>query len=192
MKATGDNLRCSAGPLCCCSLCSLRCLPGAPHHSYRHLAKAGAGDWQYARAPLKNPVNDAATMDATLKKLGFEVHTMRNRDLQHMEAAIDEFTASLGSGSLGSSASRGMAYRSISPTTCCPSVSLPTCETDVKYKAYPASRIQDKMEASGARYASSCSMPAGTIRSLQARRGGWSGAHGGRRRGHDHCFRHRR
>ena len=59
------------------------------------------GNSRYVRAPLKNPANDAVTMEAALKKLGFEVHTLRDLDMQHMESAIDEFTAGLSSGSLG-------------------------------------------------------------------------------------------
>jgi hypothetical protein len=56
------------------------------------------GNSKYARAPLKNPANDAVTMEAALKKLGFEVTTLRDLDLRHMKSVIDEFTAGLSSG----------------------------------------------------------------------------------------------
>jgi uncharacterized caspase-like protein len=36
------------------------------------------GNSEYPQAPLKNPVNDAAAMEATLKKLGFEVTPVKN------------------------------------------------------------------------------------------------------------------
>src|SRR5271157_494997 len=57
------------------------------------------GNSKYATGPLKNPANDAAAMDAALRNLGFEVRTVRDLDLAQMEAAIDEFAASLSSGS---------------------------------------------------------------------------------------------
>jgi hypothetical protein len=84
------------------------CYPGRPGPGRRiapiSVAREQAlviGNATCARAPLKNPVNDAAAMEATLKILGFEVQTLRDLDLPRMEAAVDEFTAGLASGSLG-------------------------------------------------------------------------------------------
>ena len=44
---------------------------------------------------LANPANDAELMAATLKKLGFQVNTVRNADLDQMKRAIQDFGTSL-------------------------------------------------------------------------------------------------
>ena len=59
------------------------------------------GNSDYPKAPLKNPVNDAAAMATTLKQAGFDVTIVRNADLRRMRTAIDDFAARLGPGSLG-------------------------------------------------------------------------------------------
>jgi formylglycine-generating enzyme required for sulfatase activity len=109
------------------------------------------GNFAYARAPLKNPANDAAAMGTTLRKVGFDVRTLQNLDLQHMEQAIDEFTAGLGSGSLALFYFSGHGVQVNSTNYLLPVDFAAASETDVKYKAYSAERIQEKMEASGAR-----------------------------------------
>src|SRR5580698_8277506 len=57
------------------------------------------GNDAYPSAPLEYPDNDAAGMEATLRKLGFDVRTYRNLDLAHMISAIDDFAVSLTDGS---------------------------------------------------------------------------------------------
>jgi formylglycine-generating enzyme required for sulfatase activity len=109
------------------------------------------GNSAYTRAPLKNPLNDAAGMESTLRQLGFEVRTLRNLDLQHMESAIDEFTASLSAGSLAFFYFSGHGVQVNYMNYLLPVDFAATSETDVKYKAYPATRIQEKMESSNAR-----------------------------------------
>jgi uncharacterized caspase-like protein len=109
------------------------------------------GNSAYSTVPLKNPANDAAAMDAALHKLGFEVHTLRNLDLPHMEAAIDEFTAGLTSGSLAFFYYSGHGLQVNYTNYLLPVDFAASSEIDVKYKAYPATRVQEKMEASGAR-----------------------------------------
>jgi len=109
------------------------------------------GNSRYIRGPLKNPANDAVTMEAALKKLGFEVRTVRDLDQQHMESAIDEFTAGLSSGSLGLFYFSGHGVQVNSVNYLLPVDFTASSEADVKYKAYPATRVQEKMEESGAR-----------------------------------------
>jgi hypothetical protein len=43
------------------------------------------GNTAYPNSPLINPVNDAAAMEVTLKKLGFEVRSYRDLGLREME-----------------------------------------------------------------------------------------------------------
>jgi hypothetical protein len=109
------------------------------------------GNSSYSTAPLKNPANDAGAMDAALRKLGFEVRTLRNLDLPHMEAAIDEFTASLSAGSLAFFYYSGHGIQVNYTNYLLPVDFAASSEIDVKYKAYAATRVQEKMEASGAR-----------------------------------------
>jgi len=109
------------------------------------------GNSAYSKAALKNPANDAAAMDAALHKLGFEVHPYRNLDLAHMEAAIDEFTAGLSAGSLALFYYSGHGIQVNYTNYLLPVDFAASSEIDVKYKAYAATRVQEKMEASGAR-----------------------------------------
>jgi formylglycine-generating enzyme required for sulfatase activity len=109
------------------------------------------GNSEYPKAPLKNPVNDAASMETALKKLGFKVTLVRNADLRHLREAIDEFAAKLGPGSLGLFYFAGHGVQVNSVNYLVPVDFAATSEDDVQYEAYPASRIQAKLEGSGAR-----------------------------------------
>ncbi len=109
------------------------------------------GNSEYPQAPLKNPVNDASAMEATLKKLGFEVTTIKNADLRRMRTAIDEFAAGLGPGSLGFFYFAGHGVQVNSVNYLVPVDFSATSEDDIPYEAYPANRVQAKLEGSGAR-----------------------------------------
>ncbi len=53
----------------------------------------GNSDYQFS--PLKNPVNDAKAMAASLEQLGFNVTLQLNVDQEQMESAIDDFSRQL-------------------------------------------------------------------------------------------------
>ena len=53
------------------------------------------GNAAYASKPLKNPVNDARAIAATLRRLGFTVVLKENATLREMVTAVREFGASL-------------------------------------------------------------------------------------------------
>jgi hypothetical protein len=53
------------------------------------------GNSDYKSCPLRNPVNDATLMTSELKKLGFEVNTLKNGSQNHMKQAISKFGESL-------------------------------------------------------------------------------------------------
>ncbi|MCX5836738.1 MAG: caspase family protein, partial [Deltaproteobacteria bacterium] len=59
------------------------------------------GNSAYSSGPLKNPVNDATDMAATLKKLGFNVILKKNANLETMEEAIEDFGNRLKRGGVG-------------------------------------------------------------------------------------------
>jgi formylglycine-generating enzyme required for sulfatase activity len=109
------------------------------------------GNSEYPKAPLKNPVNDAAAMETALKKLGFQVTIVRNADLRKMRGAIDDFAAQLGPGSLGFFYFAGHGVQVNSVNYLLPVDFSASSEDDVQYEAYPANRIQAKLEGSGAR-----------------------------------------
>jgi hypothetical protein len=109
------------------------------------------GNSKYRRAPLENPDNDATAMDATLRKLGFEVRTLRNLDLPRMDAVIDEFTSNLASGSFAFFYFSGHGIQVNYTNYLLPVDFAATSEGDVRWTAYPATRLQEKLESSGAR-----------------------------------------
>jgi len=108
------------------------------------------GNSAYPKAPLTNPGHDAVAMEAALRKLGFEVRMRRDLDLRHMETEVDEFTSSLSSGSLAFFYFSGHGVQVNYANYLLPVDFAATSEVDVKYGAYPASRIQEKMESTGA------------------------------------------
>jgi formylglycine-generating enzyme required for sulfatase activity len=59
------------------------------------------GNADYPRAPLVNPVNDAADLSAALRRLGFEVIERRNRNADELKRDLIEFQDRLGPGAVG-------------------------------------------------------------------------------------------
>jgi hypothetical protein len=59
------------------------------------------GNADYPRAPLVNPVNDAADLSAALRRLGFEVIERQNRNADDLRPDLAEFQDKLGPGSVG-------------------------------------------------------------------------------------------
>ncbi len=59
------------------------------------------GNADYARAPLVNPLNDAADLAAALRRLGFEVMERRNRGSEELKRDLIEFQDKLGPGAVG-------------------------------------------------------------------------------------------
>ncbi len=74
--------------------------PRAASTSEQRLALV-IGNADYQDAPLKNPVNDATDMAATLKELGFKVILRLNANQQQMKEAIREFGDGLLNGGVG-------------------------------------------------------------------------------------------
>ncbi len=59
------------------------------------------GNGRYAEAPLKNPVNDARAMTATLRARGFDVIARENVSKRQMEEAMADFGEKLSAGATG-------------------------------------------------------------------------------------------
>src|SRR5262249_51320963 len=109
------------------------------------------GNSEYPKSPLKNPVNDAVAIQSALKKLGFNVTTVLNADLRRMKTAVDDFASKLGPESLGFFYFAGHGIQVNSVNYLVPVDFAASSEDDVPYEAYPASRVQAKLEGSGAK-----------------------------------------
>lgn len=59
------------------------------------------GNSNYAAGPLRNPVNDANVVAATLRELGFDVIARTDVDLRGMQQAIREFSRKIQNGAVG-------------------------------------------------------------------------------------------
>ena len=59
------------------------------------------GNADYAKGPLKNPVNDANDVGAALRRLGFQVVLRTNVNRAQMRAAVRDFGMSLRAGGVG-------------------------------------------------------------------------------------------
>jgi hypothetical protein len=59
------------------------------------------GNSRYETAPLRNPVNDANLVAATLREIGFEVIARTDVSLREMQLAVREFSRKIQNGSVG-------------------------------------------------------------------------------------------
>ncbi len=59
------------------------------------------GNSRYESAPLRNPVNDANLVAATLREIGFDVIARTDATLREMQLAIREFSRKIQNGSVG-------------------------------------------------------------------------------------------
>jgi hypothetical protein len=59
------------------------------------------GNNAYADGVLKNPINDARAMSATLRELGFEVRVLENADRMAMQRAVVDFGRKLNENTVG-------------------------------------------------------------------------------------------
>ena len=59
------------------------------------------GNSRYETAPLRNPVNDANLVAATLREIGFDVIARTDASLREMQLAIREFSRKIQNGSVG-------------------------------------------------------------------------------------------
>jgi hypothetical protein len=76
-------------------------LPMAPSFATAKRLALVIGNNAYTDGMLKNPINDARTMAATLTDLGFEVHKLENADRGAMQRAVLEFGRKLNEETVG-------------------------------------------------------------------------------------------
>ena len=108
------------------------------------------GNGGYARRPLVNPVNDAADMGALLREqLGFNTTVVTNADLQAMDRAIETYIGRLGAGDVALFYYSGHGMQVAGENYLVPVDFNAADELDVKYKAYVANRLRDRLRGRG-------------------------------------------
>jgi len=107
------------------------------------------GNSAYPTAPLKNPVNDARDMAATLKSLGFEVILRENAGLAQMEGAVDEFWGMLKKGGAGLFYFAGHGLQVQGKNYLVPVDAKLSAEQDARYKCMDAGLVLGRMEDAG-------------------------------------------
>ena len=107
------------------------------------------GNSDYSTGSLRNPVNDSDDMDATLKRLGFDVILKKNATQQDMEDAIRDFGARLKKGGVGLFFYAGHGVQISGKNFLLPIGARIDRETDVKYRAVDADMVLDEMGNAG-------------------------------------------
>jgi uncharacterized caspase-like protein len=104
------------------------------------------GNSAYGSGPLKNPVNDATDMAATLKKAGFTVTLRKNANLREMIESIEEFGNTLKRGGVGLFYYAGHGVQVGGVNYLLPIGARINKEGDVRYEAVDAGRVLTEME----------------------------------------------
>lgn len=124
--------------------CFLLLVTGSAHAERRVALVIGNG--AYPSAPLKNPVNDATDMAATLQRLGFEVVLLTNANQQQMDASVREFGLKLRQGGAGLFYYAGHGLQVGGENYLVPVNANIQTESDVRFTCLPAGMVLGKME----------------------------------------------
>lgn len=107
------------------------------------------GNAEYRVSPLRNPVNDARDIAATLRSAGFDVTLKLNATLRDMEDAVRIFGKKLRNGGVGLFYYAGHGIQIRGSNYLVPVGAVIESESDVKYGALDAGLILGKMEDAG-------------------------------------------
>jgi hypothetical protein len=110
----------------------------------------GNNDYQHA-PKLRNAVNDANDLGAVLRQIGFNVQVVTDAGRRSMEESIDRFVASLTPGSVGLFLYSGHGMQIDQENYLVPVDFELKDEASVRYDAYPASKIHDRVARAGVR-----------------------------------------
>jgi TPR repeat protein len=128
-----------------------RVTPSAADATGRRFALA-IGNGAYSRSPLVNPVNDAADIGALLRdQFGFDVTVVTDASLQTMDRAIDNYLGRLSPGDVALFYYSGHGMQVGGENYLLPVDFAAADELDVKYKAYSASRVGERLRSRGVR-----------------------------------------
>jgi hypothetical protein len=111
------------------------------------------GNSTYTTSPLKNPVNDARSMETALKEVGFEVMKVENASNANMKKAIDEYGTKLKSGNydVGMFFYAGHGLQVKGNNYLVPVDAKIQAENEIEYECVEAGRVLAKMESAGTR-----------------------------------------
>src|SRR5262245_17724445 len=104
------------------------------------------GNAAYEVAPLRNPVNDASDMAATLRQLGFQVTLLRDANLRTMLEALETLSRQLRQGGVGLFYFAGHGVQVSGENYLLPVSARVSREQDVPYEAVPVGRILGAIE----------------------------------------------
>jgi hypothetical protein len=122
--------------------------PTAPEARFALLI--GNNDYQHA-PKLRNAVNDANDLGAVLQQIGFQVQIVTNAGHRSMEESIDRFVTSLTPGSVGLFLYSGHGMQIDQENYLVPVDFELKDEASVRYDAYPASKVHDRVARAGVR-----------------------------------------
>jgi len=109
------------------------------------------GNDHYSKWPLTAAVNDAKTIAAALRTTGFDVDVVTDATRRETERAINRFIGKLSPGDVALFYYAGHGIQLEGENYLIPVDFEAQDEADVKYDAYSASRVMDKLDATGAR-----------------------------------------
>jgi formylglycine-generating enzyme required for sulfatase activity len=108
------------------------------------------GNAVYSNRPLANSVRDAQAVARRLRELNFDVALTTDAGRKAMGLAIDQFVNKLGTGDVAFFYYSGHGVQVEGENYLIPTDYQGQSETDVRYDAHPAGRIQERMERTGA------------------------------------------
>jgi TonB family protein len=109
------------------------------------------GNNQYPNAPLRQAINDANDLAQALRDAGFVVQVATDTPLREIDEAVNRLVASLHEGDIGLFFYAGHGFQIAGENYLVPVDFETTDEADAKYRAYSVSRVQERMEFTGAR-----------------------------------------
>lgn len=104
------------------------------------------GNSRYVSSPLKNPVNDARSMAAALRRLGFEVEELKDLGYNDMNEALENFGNRLKPGGVGLFYYAGHGMQVDGANYLIPVDARIKAENEVRYKTVDAGLVLAKME----------------------------------------------
>ncbi|MBI2687061.1 MAG: caspase family protein [Acidobacteria bacterium] len=109
------------------------------------------GNSAYPKWPLRNPANDARSVAQSLTELGFRTETAIDLSLPNLDRAISKFVGQVKAGDVAMFYYAGHGIQIEGENYLVPVDFNAKDETDAKYAAYSASRVQERLEKAGAR-----------------------------------------
>jgi uncharacterized caspase-like protein len=107
------------------------------------------GNAAYRTDPLRNAVNDATDMGATLRQLGFEVIELHDAAHQQMEEGVEQFTRQLGRGGVGLFYFSGHGVQANGLNYLIPVDARISRDSDIKYQSVQVDWVLDRMRDAG-------------------------------------------